>query len=74
MLPNVAPEAGDDALATPLDTALVIDVATDLLANDGDDNGDSVTFVSVIDNPATPQTHLHHGRRRRQRLGCDGGG
>ncbi len=44
--PNTAPIAVDDALATDTDTALTVNVANDLLANDSDPDGDSLSLVS----------------------------
>ncbi|SFE78909.1 cadherin-like domain-containing protein, partial [Roseivivax sediminis] len=44
--PNVAPEAADDAFATPEDTALEITAAA-LLDNDSDANGDPLEVLSV---------------------------
>ncbi len=43
---NVPPDAIDDALTTDVDTALSIDVAGDLLANDSDIEGDTLTLDS----------------------------
>ena len=45
------PAASDDALATDTDAALQINIASDLLANDSDPDGDPLTFVS-FDQPA----------------------
>ncbi len=42
----IAPEAQDDALAADTDTVLTIDVATDLLGNDTDANGDTLSLDS----------------------------
>ncbi|UWQ86122.1 cadherin-like domain-containing protein [Leisingera caerulea] len=47
---NQAPQAADDGLAVVLDTALVIGEAT-LLSNDGDPDGDPITFDSFT-NPS----------------------
>ena len=44
---NIAPVAQDDSLVTPVDSALTIDVAGDLLANDSDVNFDTLTVVNV---------------------------
>ena len=43
---SAAPVAGDDAFATDADTALIVS-ADDLLANDSDPDGDTLTVVSV---------------------------
>ncbi|WP_138466093.1 cadherin-like domain-containing protein [Poseidonocella sp. HB161398] len=43
---NQAPDAVADSLATDEDTALVIDIDSDLMANDSDPEGDLITFVS----------------------------
>ncbi|MBY8978480.1 cadherin-like domain-containing protein, partial [Rhodobacteraceae bacterium NNCM2] len=42
------PVAGDDALETPVDTALTISIA-DLMANDSDPEGADLTFVGFTD-------------------------
>ncbi|CUH49039.1 hypothetical protein RUA4292_03233 [Ruegeria atlantica] len=42
-----APDAVDDGLFTGDDTALIIDVATDLLANDSDPEGDPISLTGV---------------------------
>ncbi|MCP4305151.1 MAG: DUF1349 domain-containing protein, partial [bacterium] len=55
---NEAPVAADDALGTSADTALIIDVAADLLSNDTDANGNALSLAgftqpahgTVIDN------------------------
>ncbi|MEM6487161.1 MAG: Ig-like domain-containing protein, partial [Pseudomonadota bacterium] len=46
---NVAPVPVDDALATQVDQPLDITVATDLLANDVDANGDTLSLASIGD-------------------------
>ncbi|WP_109314033.1 Ig-like domain-containing protein [Ruegeria sp. AU67] len=43
--PNVAPDAVDDGLATTQDVALAINVASDLLTNDSDDDGDPLNLT-----------------------------
>ena len=43
---NDAPVAQDDAISTPLDAAVVIDIASDLLGNDTDADGDPLTLAS----------------------------
>ena len=43
---NDDPTAVNDSLSTAEDTALVINVATDLLANDGDLDGDPLSITS----------------------------
>ncbi len=48
---NAAPMADNDALATDADTALVVSVANDLLANDSDADGDTL-FVTGFTQPA----------------------
>ncbi|QEW17871.1 hypothetical protein LA6_000025 [Marinibacterium anthonyi] len=49
---NTAPEAADDTLATTENTALLIAIATDLLSNDSDAEGDtlSVTGFTLPEN------------------------
>ncbi len=42
---NVAPVAHDDAFSTDLSTPLIINVATDLLGNDHDANGDTLSLT-----------------------------
>ncbi|MGR3794945.1 Ig-like domain-containing protein [Vannielia sp. SX4] len=44
---NTAPVATDDTISTAADTEVVIDVAADLLANDTDADGDSLTLASI---------------------------
>ena len=44
---NAAPVANDDAVSTPTDTALAIDV----LANDSDPNGDQLTITAATPRP-----------------------
>ncbi|WP_172300496.1 Ig-like domain-containing protein [Pseudoruegeria sp. HB172150] len=41
------PDAVDDGLVTPTDTPFVIDPVTDLLANDSDANGDTLTITEI---------------------------
>ncbi|MDJ0851268.1 MAG: DUF2341 domain-containing protein, partial [Myxococcota bacterium] len=48
---SALPVATDDSLTTAQDTPLVIDVATDLLANDSDPEGDALTLLDFT-NPA----------------------
>ncbi|MEM8970539.1 MAG: cadherin-like domain-containing protein [Pseudomonadota bacterium] len=43
---NVVPTAVDDVLATGANTALTVSIATDLLSNDSDPNGDPISLVS----------------------------
>ncbi|MCP4307191.1 MAG: tandem-95 repeat protein, partial [bacterium] len=45
---NVTPVAADDAIATDVDTPLVIDVAADLLANDSDGDGDPLVISGFV--------------------------
>ena len=43
---NAPPTPADDTLSATLDTALTIDVTTDLIANDTDPDGDGLTLAS----------------------------
>ncbi|MCH8045296.1 MAG: tandem-95 repeat protein, partial [Planctomycetes bacterium] len=47
---NDRPIAGDDTYLTPRDVPLVVDVASGLLANDGDRDGDHLS-VRIVDSP-----------------------
>lgn len=44
---NAPPVANPDALATLVDTPLVVDIAADLLANDSDADGEPLSLVAV---------------------------
>ncbi|MGB3246100.1 MAG: Ig-like domain-containing protein, partial [Sulfitobacter sp.] len=46
---NVPPDAADDQVSTDLNTPIIITVATDLLANDVDGNGDPISFAGFDD-------------------------
>ncbi|MEM9096045.1 MAG: DUF1349 domain-containing protein, partial [Pseudomonadota bacterium] len=59
--PNLAPEAENDALTTAEGAPLVIDIASDLLANDGDPNGDAVSLVSFTQPSAGTVTDSGNG-------------
>ncbi|MBY8978076.1 tandem-95 repeat protein, partial [Rhodobacteraceae bacterium NNCM2] len=48
---NVSPTAVDDSLTTSRGTPLIIDIATDILGNDEDANGDALSFA-ITDQPS----------------------
>jgi hypothetical protein len=51
-VPNAAPDAVNDSLSTGLNTALVIDIEQDLLANDTDADGDGL-YLDSFTQPAS---------------------
>ncbi len=63
---NVAPMAEDDSFRTDVDAVLTLDVASDLMGNDRDGNGDAITLTgftqpargNVIDNADGTLTYV----------------
>lgn len=60
--PNFSPVAGEDTIKTAVGASVEIDVASDLLANDIDPNGEAVSFVSFEQPSFGTLTDLGNGK------------